>query len=155
MESYSATAASLGGELLNSTRGKLGLGRARTGCGITTRNCRRCPFWSRVGAFLAALPSCYSQLYKTHRGFAFLSLYAFLFLLFPSYIFFLSFVFCFLLLFAHFAHFVGVSWASLLFIFFTPLLTCLTLALPCVVGLPCSSATLLIPCSGEIGVKGV
>lgn len=81
----------------------------------------------------------------------------FRFTLFFSYFFpsFFKFCFCFLLLFAHFAHFVGVSWASLLFIFFTPLLTCLTLALPCVVGLPCSSATLLIPCRVQIYVCGV
>lgn len=101
------------------------------------------PFWQR---FLRVI--CNST--KLIAALLFFSLYAFLFLLFSFLHFLFKFWFCFLLLFAHFAHFVGVSWASLLFVFFTPLLTCLTLALPCVAGLPCSSATLLIPCSGEI-----
>lgn len=83
--------------------------------------------------------------------------YAFLLLLFPLYFFFLSWCFVFFSLceFCSFRRRFLVCFVVELFVFFTPLLTCLTLALPCVVGLPCSSATLLIPCSDEIRLSGV
>lgn len=104
MESYSATAV-VGGELLNSTQGNLDW--AGPGLDVLQGIVADAHF----GAGSEPIFRVIRNSTKLNAALLFLR---FSFFTFSSLRFLFKFVFCFIFLFANFAHFVGVSWASLL-----------------------------------------